>query len=229
MPGTVGRYPLAFDRGEAHDACMGLDLSAVIAHWDRLAEAVNRDAMEAIWDLIYPDAEEYVPHKPRDDESRFRWAPSEVAPWYGDYKFRGVACSGSIKPHWGLGKLWEDIRERPETPADLVDPFNRFLGRLLGDNHDETYGPNTFGGLPIDKISQGSMTAFSPAEVTTLARAWRGCADRLEELRPAMTAEISEYVSPFDNFDECAELLRDWAAVVDEAERRHWGLFYVAD
>lgn len=183
--------------------------------------------MDGILDLFYAIPPDDEREKPYEEDARFRWPPSELAPWYGECAFRAGA-SRSLKTHWGLWKLWDGTRERADTPADLVDPFDRFLGPLLGDTDDDTNDPGRSCGVPLAKFND-RLTAFSPAGVTALALAWRECADRVEDLRPAITAELTEYVPWFRDFTGWAELLQDWGAIVEEAERRSWGLFYLAD
>ncbi|UFS98181.1 hypothetical protein [Nocardia huaxiensis] len=61
-----------------------------------------------------------------------------------------------------------------------------------------------------------------------LAAVWREWSDRLDELRPSITAEVDEWPTGFDNFDQCAMLLQEWGEIVEEADRRGWGLLYLA-
>ncbi|MFD6463954.1 hypothetical protein ACFWFG_38875, partial [Streptomyces roseolus] len=118
-------------------------------------------------------------------------------------------------------EVWVDIRERTELPTDLVAPLDRFIGRLLIDDPDEETVPC---GLPPELPL---TKACSPREVTELAQVWREYAGRIEELRPAIAAETAEYGCWFSDFDQVAMLLRDWGEIVEEADRRGWGVFYL--
>ncbi|MGW4247694.1 hypothetical protein [Nocardia sp. NPDC004722] len=200
---------------------MGRDLEVAIADWERLTGILDRVGIEGLRDLFAAQRDEFDEYI--EKSYGFNWGPNETAPWYGDYRFaRGT---NSAKPHHGLAKLWEDLCDRDDIPADLIAQIDPFLGRLLRWRiDDDLVAPS---GWPADK-TRGINTACSPDEVADLARRWPSCAARLEELRPAATAEIAEWAN-YSNFDDWVDILKEWSQIVREADRRNWGLFVLIE
>ncbi|MRH91986.1 hypothetical protein GFY24_31885 [Nocardia sp. SYP-A9097] len=196
---------------------MGVDIYPAIAHWDRVADTLNAAGIQGIWQLFdaLPDWEVDEP-----DDVRLRW-PLLVDSWYAECTFRGLGSTGSYKPHFFLGHLWEHARERPDMPADVVALFDEFIGRLVL-------------GVPSARVDLSEqlpgqaelMNCFPPSEVCGLARLWRECSDRIGALRPVLAAQLIED-RWFGDVGQVLSLLQGWGDVLHEAERRGWGLFYL--
>ncbi|MFF0613536.1 hypothetical protein ACFYUD_33210 [Nocardia tengchongensis] len=196
---------------------MGVDIYPAIAHWDRVAETLNVSGIQGIWHLfnLLPDGDDNEP-----DDVRLRW-PLIADPWYAECTFRGLGSTGSYKPHFFLGELWEHTRERPDAPADVVSMFDQFIGRLLLDEPPARVDLSEL--LPPQAEL---MNCFPPSEVRRLARLWRECSDRMGVLGPAIAAQLTED-RWFGDVKHVLALLQDWGAVLHEAECRGWGLFYL--
>ncbi|GAB2551528.1 hypothetical protein [Nocardia heshunensis] len=202
---------------------MGVDIYAAIGRWDRVVETLGHVGAEELWMLIWghPSEEDGAYF----EEGRFLWRHDDPVPWFGECAFR---FGRSFKPHWWLGEAWEGVRDRDDVASDLVALFDVFIGRLLwrgADGEADLVGPS---GLKTDG-AQGLYAACSPVEVAALARHWPFCAARLEELRAPLTAQITEWTGWYDTFDQWATVLTDWGEVVQEADRRGWGLFYFVE
>ncbi|MFD7846013.1 hypothetical protein ACFV4K_24105 [Nocardia sp. NPDC059764] len=207
---------------------MGVDIFPAIAQWDRLAETLNSDGMDGIWELFWaiPSGEELG--ETYDHRVRFLWPPSDTAPWYGECTFRGLASTGSWDLHWALSEVWDEMNGHSDLPTDLAAQVDRFIARLVRHRHGDPVEQKISPGLPMERIDVRHLrTACSPSEVAELARVWGRCADRLEELRPALTAEVIARWPWIADFDQLAMLLQDWGEIVTEADRRGWGLFYL--
>ncbi|MGX1809026.1 hypothetical protein ACWIGI_25175 [Nocardia sp. NPDC055321] len=201
---------------------MSVDIFPAIAQWDRLAERLNSEGMDGLWKMFWaiPSLEELGDDY--DENVRFLWPPSDLAPWYAECTFRGVASTGSMDAHWDLAEAWGEMREQSDMPTDLAALFDQFIIGLLGHR-----GSDPVPGLPMEKIDRHLRTACSPAEIAGLARVWLRCSDRIEELRPVLTAEAITRGPSFADFDQFAMLVRDWGEIILEAARRDWGLFYL--
>ncbi|WP_157573812.1 hypothetical protein [Nocardia jejuensis] len=199
---------------------MAMDIDVYIADWDRVQEEIaqrGRAWNADLWDSFADeDSDEREPF-------HLRW-PLTPDSWYARCVFRGRASGGLYKDHFGLVDLWQHVRERPDAAPDLIGHVSGLIIRLLGDfDYDEDLTASS--GLPAVGTQTIAM-ACSPGEVTELLDRGRVCITRLEELRPAVEAEMLGYSYRQKGFDEWAALLEDWVNVLKEAQRRGWGLFY---
>ncbi|MEU1432234.1 hypothetical protein ABZ412_34730 [Nocardia sp. NPDC005746] len=201
---------------------MGVDIYAAIVQWDHFTSIVNGTGTDALWDIfeIGPSPTFEV-----HDAARF-YPPLDTDSWYATCVFRGAGALGSYSPHGWLAVVWNSVGDRADMSADLVALCDRFFGRLLGPGVDfaDLVSPS---GLRVDTVDSALHMACSPAEVAGLARLWRAIAGRLEELRPVMTAEIADISGWTTDFDGYATLIRDWGEIVEGAEKRAWGLFFL--
>ncbi|MGW0706170.1 hypothetical protein ACWD4G_09430 [Streptomyces sp. NPDC002643] len=94
------------------------------------------------------------------------------------------------------------IWERPDGEGRVFD--------------DELSPPGAEPGTPL--------VCCRPETVSALAGFWSRAAPPLDGLREAYAAHAARPGRWMADFDEFASLLRQWGEVVEEADRRGWGL-----
>ncbi|MFD5321939.1 hypothetical protein [Streptomyces sp. NPDC127098] len=196
---------------------MGLDITVVMVDWGRLNRVPAGERVEALIDAVCPDFC-CVPCAEADVAvtGGWVWPRGQEQRWCAEYRF--VHTTGSYKWHFELSNAWDDMREF--TAPDLRVALDTFLGGLVWDGPDDepvaTVGANPW---------HARLLLFRPPdEVPALARAWERAGPRLEELRAPFAAEAAGWAGRPRSFDQAVALLREWADVVAEADRRGWGL-----
>ncbi|MEU1521866.1 hypothetical protein ABZ413_06660 [Nocardia rhamnosiphila] len=218
---------------------MGVNIWVGVADWARLTETLQRSGADEMWDLLFPfpnsydspNSHHHLPvavepesvFAPRIDlvEDGVLWWPTIADRWYARGVFRGIGAGGSYKPHFYLRDLVEHTAQRADAPKETLAPLGAWLSRLLPDE----------GSDELAAMGPGSTTGiygFPPAEVAELAQLWRHSRDRIEDLRPAITAQLDEDTW-LPDFDSAVRLLRDWGEILIRAQQHGWGLFYLID
>ncbi|MFF9896436.1 hypothetical protein [Streptomyces longispororuber] len=197
---------------------MGLDMTLLTVDWERLQEIAPRGRVARLLQLDFLDD---------DDESGIYdwglvWPVKVEERWCAKYEFcMGV---GSYKPHFWAGQAWNDIREGAEPT--LRATFDDFLDGLIWEPPDAEDLEESSGLFPReDGWGQVPLLVLcTPPQVAVRAQTWVRAEARLAELREPFTLHAAGRYDRVPTFVDFAALLRDWGAVVQEAERREWGL-----
>ncbi|MFF0446998.1 hypothetical protein ACFYT4_11375 [Streptomyces sp. NPDC004609] len=206
---------------------MGLDITVVMADWERLARIPAAGRLEALTDAVYPSFC-CVPCEEAGLAVRGGWVWPRQSSWCAEYRFFGT--SGSYGWHVHLANAWGDMRAA--AAPGLRDALDRFLGGLVGDGPgggagtDPDDDPPPAGGFPDDPAPWRPRVLLlrAPDEVPELVRAWELAAPRLAELREPFDAEALGWAGRPDTFDDAVALMREWGEVVTRAGARGWGL-----
>ncbi|MEV7614205.1 hypothetical protein [Streptomyces sp. NPDC089799] len=198
---------------------MGLDITVLMADWDRLSRIPAAERLDALTDSAYPDfccdacwdADFAVP-------GGWVWPRDREQPWCAEYRFFGT--TGTYKWHAELDGAWESMR--PFTEPGLRGTLDTFLGGIVGE--DSGSGEDGAGDAP--ESWPGRLLLYCPPErAGLLARSWERAGPRLEELRAPFESEATtRWGGRPKTFDAMAALLREWGEVVTGADRRGWGL-----
>ncbi|WP_031487262.1 hypothetical protein [Streptomyces bicolor] len=196
---------------------MGLDITVLAVDWERLESTPVGERLPALEEAAYPDVDLDWDAAP---EAGWVWPPVPGPHWCGRYAFH--CTSGSYKPHFWAGEGWEDVRDFA-APA-LRECLDGFLRGLFW--HDESAPPPLDGLLHGDPDPRrpGLLVACPPKAVVELATRWATAEPLFEGLREPYAVHAARPGGWIEDFDAFAVLLREWAAVVGEAERRGWGL-----
>ncbi|MFI9536155.1 hypothetical protein ACIG56_23245 [Nocardia fusca] len=208
---------------------MGVDVWVGVADWARLTETLQRSGVDEMWDLLspFPNSYDHLPTE-SDPDPRFDlvrdgalcW-PTIADRWFARGVFRGIGAGGSYKPHFWLRHLVEHIALRPDAPKDVIGPLDMWLSRLLPyDGGDEL--------TAMAPCSAKGVYGFPPPEVAELAQLSRRSRERIEDLRPAITAQLEEETW-LPDYDSAVILLQDWGEILTRAQQRNWGLLYLLD
>ncbi|MFF3071414.1 hypothetical protein ACFVSN_06050 [Kitasatospora sp. NPDC057904] len=199
---------------------MGLDITVVMADWNRLARIPADERLDVLDDTVFPVPwSDPVPAALAVAQpDGWVWPPEPT--WCARYSFYGT--TGSYSFHWHLAAAWADIRG--SAAPDLRAALDRFLGALIPEPPDD--GPAPAAGFPDDPSPWHPhvLLLCTPDEIPVLARSWETAAPRLEELRAPFDAECAGYSCRPATFDAAAALLHEWGEVVAGAESRGWGL-----
>lgn len=196
---------------------MGLDMTLLTVDWVRLQEIPPQERETRLLALDFPDDSEMG-----DFDRGLVWPVEPGERWCAMYEF--YSGLGSYKLHFWGGQAWDDIREFTE-PA-LRAAFDDFLEGLIWERPDSQDLAVESGLIPRwNGRGQVSLLVLcTPLQAAARARSWARAAPRLEELREPFTLHAAGGSNWMATFDDFASLLRDWSAVVLEAERREWGL-----
>jgi hypothetical protein len=203
---------------------MGLDITVLTVDWEQLRRTPVERRLPALEEAACPDVD---PDLERDlfREPERGWVDpaSPEVPWCARYEFHST--NGSYKPHFWAGHAWEDVRE-VAGPA-LRAALDAFLSGLFW--HDDPPTPPLEGLLHPGggREGPGLLVACTPADVTRLAARWATAEPLLEGLRAAYGVHAAKPGGWIADFDAFAVLLREWAVVVTEAERRGRGVLGV--
>lgn len=191
---------------------MGLDITVLAVDWERLAATPFDERLGLLEDASLPEEE-----LDRDAEPRCCWVFPAAAnvPWCGRYEFHST--TGSYKPHFWAGQAWEDVRDHADPV--LREHLDGFLGPLLQDEDATGLFP-----ADPDPWRPKLLLVCPPPAVSALARCWARAEPLLESLREPYAVHAACPGRWIEDFDEFSVLLREWAVVVGEAERRGWGL-----
>ncbi|MFD9687371.1 hypothetical protein ACFWXO_16625 [Kitasatospora sp. NPDC059088] len=198
---------------------MGLDITVVMADWDRLARIPADERLDVLDDAVFPDIwSDPDPAAPAAEPDGWVWPPGPS--WCARYQFHGTTGAHSF--HWHLAAAWADIRQ--SAAPDLRGALDQFLGALVPEAPAD--GPAPAAGFPDDPSPwyPHVLLLCAPDEIPGLARAWETAAPRLEELRAPFDAECAGWAGRPATFDAAAALLHEWGEVVAGAESRGWGL-----
>ncbi|MEU8435726.1 hypothetical protein AB0F18_23005 [Streptomyces sp. NPDC029216] len=200
---------------------MGLDITLVMADWDRLARipAAGREA--ALGDAIWPDfCCDACWNASLDVPGGWVWPHGRPDPWCAEYRF--FRTTGSYAWHFHLSNLWDGLRDA--AAPDLRAALDTFTGGLFWAGPDgEPAIPPDFPDDPTPWAREPLLLA-PPPTVTVLADAWRRAAPRLEDLRAPFAARSEAEPARPASFDDAVALLREWGSATEEAARRGWGL-----
>ncbi|MET9401320.1 hypothetical protein [Kitasatospora sp. NPDC002965] len=216
---------------------MGLDITVVMADWERLARIPAGERLVVLTDAVHPY---FCCESCEDADSAVQggWVWQRQSPWCAEYRFLGT--TGSYSWHFHLANAWEGVRA--SVAPDLREALDRFLGGLVWDGPDygsaagEDDGYPPAGGFPDDPgpWCPRVLLLRAPGEVPALVRDWRTAEPRLEELREPFDAQAQTQAQAEDEadgraarsgrFDEAVALLREWGEVVTGAGERGWGL-----
>lgn len=218
---------------------MGVDVWIGVADWARLTETLQRSGVDEIWDLLSPfpnsyDSPSSFAHLPIEfgsdsmpapqfdlvQDGALCW-PTLADPWFARGVFRGLGATGSYKPHFYLRNLVEHTNLRADAPKDVIEPLDAWLSHLLPYDRDDEL-------TAMIPCSAKGVYGFPPVEVAELAQLSRRSRNRIEDLRPAITAQLEEDTW-IPDFDSVVTLLRDWAEILTRAQQRGWGLLYLID
>ncbi|MEV6773931.1 hypothetical protein AB0N05_35380 [Nocardia sp. NPDC051030] len=140
------------------------------------------------------------------------------------------------KPHDQFQRIWEALVEYRDGWDEWIgdelvwdngligdaDAFIRgvFIGRTIEVDSEEAARWEACSEI----IAANAWLVRSPVHVRALARTWGRLSGRVGELRPYVELFFRKdyrYVADFDDFEV---MLRSWGDVVDQADRRGWGL-----
>ncbi|MER5748831.1 hypothetical protein [Streptomyces sp. NPDC002088] len=198
---------------------MGLDITVLAVDWEQLARTPVGGREEVLWEAACPDTD-------RDAEPEVGWVfpASPEVPWCGRYEFHST--TGSYKPHFWAGEAWDDVRGFAD-PA-LREALDGFLLDLSwdGEGVDDIplYPEEGFFPGDAEPWRPRLLVACPPPTVSALATRWARAEPLLERLREAYGVHAASPGRWIADFDEFTVLLREWAVVVGETERRGWGL-----
>ena len=199
---------------------MGLDITVLIVDWDRVERtpAAARQELLDEAELAILDDEEPPQFQPRG----WVWPAAPEDSWYACYEFHST--SGSYKPHFWAGQVWEDVRDFAD-PA-LRSALDAFLSRLIWRGLDGDAVHVEGDGLAHRDADSWLrlLLACPPAAVHELAEQWARAAPRLEALREPFAEHAAQPGRWTGTFAEFEDLLTEWGEVVCEADRRGWGL-----
>lgn len=216
---------------------MGLDITVVMADWERLARIPAEGRLEALTDAVYSSVCR-VPCEEGGPAAHDGWVWPRESSWCAEYRFFGT--TGSYGWHARLANAWDDMR--PSAAPALRDALDHFLGGLVWDSTDiadagdDTAETTAGTAADIDRPPAGGFPDGStpwhpqvlllrtPDEVPALVRAWELAAPRLEELREPFDTEAVRWAGRPATFDDAAALMREWGEVVTRAGVRGWGL-----
>ncbi|MFI6119287.1 hypothetical protein ACIBCU_05430 [Streptomyces sp. NPDC051064] len=200
---------------------MGLDISVMIADWSWLGEAPQRERLERLRDAWYADETGLWDYGTPEPEGEFTWPQGPDSTYFALYEFRRTM--DSFKAHFWAGERWESVRDYadPQVRAGL----DALLIGLIWDGPDgeaQHIDPDFFCDDP--EISYGMLLARSPESVRELATTW----ERVEPLLGGLSAAFTEHAAnpgrSVGELSEFTDLLEDWGRVLNEAERRGWGV-----
>ncbi|MFF4275350.1 hypothetical protein [Streptomyces sp. NPDC001536] len=191
---------------------MGLDITVLAVDWEQLEATPFDTRLGRLEDAALPEDE-----IDWDAEPRQGWVfpAASAVPWSGRYEFHST--SGSYKAHFWAGQAWEDVRDFADPV--LRERLNGFLSPLLWDEDDTGLFP-----ADSDPWRPKLLLTCPPPTVAALAVHWAGAEPLLESLREPFAVHAACPGRWIEDFDEFAVLLREWAVVVGEADRRGWGL-----
>ncbi|MFG2291905.1 hypothetical protein [Streptomyces sp. NPDC048603] len=202
---------------------MGLDITVLMADWERLARIPAAERLGTLTDTAYPDfccdacwdADFAVP-------DGWVWPRNQEQPWCAEYRFSGT--TGTYKWHFELDCAWEDMREF--TEPGLREALETFLGGIVGEDSGggDDGRPAGESGETAEPWHARLLLYCPPEKAAVLARSWEQAAPRLEQLRAPFEAEATRWACRPKTFDAMGALLREWGEVVTEAGRRGWGL-----
>ncbi|MER7734769.1 hypothetical protein ABTX80_28130 [Streptomyces erythrochromogenes] len=202
---------------------MGMDMTVLVVDWAHLMDLAPEDRLRVVQESAYADDD---PDGGGDVVDGWVWpaAGSERA-WLGRYEFPGTL--GSYKPHFWAAEGWETVRGA--AGGGVRAALDEFLEGLIwwgpqADVDAEHVDPGVFPSLE-GLWRPGPLIVRDPATVARLRRRWHEAAPELEGLRIPY-GELAgrgpgQWVAGFEEF---AELVAGWAEVVEEAERRQWGV-----
>lgn len=196
---------------------MGLDITVLGLDWAELERVPPSERDALLYEAAAPDDD--PPHP--EPEVGWMMPASPRVPWSGRYEFAGTL--GSYKPHFWAAHGWDTVRAYAD-PA-LRAPLDGFLGGLIwwGEEEDEDEGPDP-GVFPSDVTPwRPNGLVVPPPAVPGLIARWAGAEPLLEGLREAYDRHAARD-GWIRHFGEFTALLRQWAVVLTEADRRGWGL-----
>jgi hypothetical protein len=191
---------------------MGLDITVLAVDWEQLEGTPRDERLGLLEDAALPEDELDWNAEP---QLGWVWPAASNVPWCGRYEFHSTP--GSYKPHFWAGQAWEDVRDH--AGPVLLEQLDGFLSPLLWDEDDTGLFP-----ADPDPWRPKLLLVCPPATVSALAARWAGTEPLLETLREPFAVHAACPGRWIEDFDEFAVLLREWAVVVGEAERRGWGL-----
>ncbi|MFI9025507.1 hypothetical protein [Streptomyces sp. NPDC053560] len=203
---------------------MGLDLTVVVADWERLRETPVGKRIEALEDGIWPPELDDTYYLTYGTTKGWVRHPGEDVAWCAEYRF--FCTSGAYKWHSRAGDAWADMR--PLADTSLREQMDRFLNGLIWDR-DPAEDPTLTGAggffPPItDHRHPPTLLICPPDAAPAKARAWQWAAPRLDELRGPFTAECEGWAGRPDTFEAFTALVTEWGAVITETARRGCGL-----
>ncbi|MGW2179600.1 hypothetical protein ACWCXX_16160 [Streptomyces sp. NPDC001732] len=196
---------------------MGISIEVLIADWERLEATPAAEQSALLWDAFDDEdcAWGSLPPagwvRPRDED----------ADWCRRYDFHNTLSS--YKPHFWAGERWEDVRDH--AAPGLRTALDHYLSALFwsglpymdgGDGRDDFE--------PECPWNVQALMWCAPDEVPGIKRLWERAAPELDTLRQPFAEHAADPGGWIENFDEFALLLKDWAEVVTEADRRGWGV-----
>ncbi|MEV7174186.1 hypothetical protein AB0O18_31380 [Streptomyces sp. NPDC093224] len=202
---------------------MGVDITVLVVDWAYVMGLAAEDRLRVVQESAYADDD---PDGGGDVVDGWVWpAAGSERTWLGRYEFPGTL--GSYKPHFWAAEGWEKVRGAAGGAVRAA--LDEFLEGLIwwgprADVDAEQVDPDLFPSLE-GLWRSGPLIVRGPATVARLRRSWHEAAPGLEGLRASYgelaVREPGQWVAGFEEF---AELVRGWAEVVDEAERRGWGV-----
>ncbi|MGR3935241.1 hypothetical protein [Streptomyces sp. BRA346] len=203
---------------------MGLNLTVLMASWERLREIPVEDRTEALDDAVWPMGldDEYC--STYGGAKSWVWPPEQDSAWCAEYHF--VSTTGSYTWHSRAGDAWDDMRALADT--SLREAMDHVLDGLIW-NEDPAEDPTLTGGggmfPPVtDRWRPGLLLVCPPETTLGKARSWERALPHLERLREPFAAECEGWAGRSESFEEFVTLVREWGDVITEAARRGWGL-----
>ncbi|MFI0220189.1 hypothetical protein [Streptomyces lydicus] len=202
---------------------MGMDITVLIVEWAHLMHVAPENRLDVLQESAYSDEDV-------DSDAihaGWIWPAEPERRWLGRYEFEGTL--GSYKPHFHAANAWDAVRESvPPTPRAAVDGF---LAGLIWWGPDlEAEGEHIDDGIfpSFDALWRpGPVIVRSPEAVTGLLDTWQQAKPLLSQLREPyqrVLAPSPESGRPPADFNGFAQLLAEWARVIDKAYRYGWGV-----
>ncbi|MEV7416047.1 hypothetical protein [Streptomyces sp. NPDC089919] len=201
---------------------MGVDITVLVVDWGRLAEVPAEERLRVVQEAAYGDDDADAEG---DVLAGWVWPAVAERSWLGRYEFQGTL--GSYKPHFWAAEAWEKVRSA--AGDEVRAALDEFLEGLIwwGPRPDvdaEQVDPGVFPSLE-GLWRSGPVIVRGPETVARLRQRWCEAAPGLEGLRiPYAELAGREPGQWIAGFEEFAELVRGWAEVIGEAERRGWGV-----
>ncbi|MGW2303278.1 hypothetical protein [Streptomyces sp. NPDC001809] len=201
---------------------MGMDITVLVVDWARLAQEPAEERLRVVQEAAYGDDDDDADG---DVVAGWVWPAAAQRSWLGRYEFPGTL--GSYKPHFWAAEAWEKVRGA--VGGEVRTALDEFLEGLIwwgprADVDVEQVDPGVFSSLE-GLWRSGPVIARGPETVARLRQRWCEAAPGLEGLRAPYTElagrEAGQWIADFEEF---AELVRGWAEVVGEADRRGWGV-----
>ncbi|WP_328875859.1 hypothetical protein OHT76_40480 [Streptomyces sp. NBC_00287] len=201
---------------------MGRDLTVLAVDWGQLERTPPDERAELLYEAACPDDHAVQAAQP---DVGWVFPASPQVPWCGRYEFQDTL--GSYKPHFWAAESWDTVRQYAD-PA-LREPLDGFLAGLIRwgadpEAADDDLEPGLFPADPEPWRPPTSTLVCPPASLPALTVHWALAEPLLGELREIYDSRAARPGRWIAGFDEFADLMRQWAFVVGEAEQRGWGL-----